>query len=361
MDRSPFSAVVYHSGTRCQFQFQYRGIDNMRSRVIAALAVATILPAACDSLPLAMGDVNSIIVTTAPELWAEIEAPLVPSLERTVFTVRDEKIFKVTHQAPDDEDWYRLRLLKQQLVIGTVGDAWMADALAKVDEPVTPPQIVQVHDVWARDQLVTVVVLGDAGDAEGVLGLTPSLAGLFDRQFRAWAVARMFVTGRDTALARTLREEHRFSLLVPGVYDYELRDSVHIFRNDNPDPSELIRQFAITWQSPIPPELTGEDLLDWRARIVEDYYDFPQVVNTEQWIAGPETWMGNQAYTIQAVWENPPERFPAAGPFITRAVVCLDQQRMYLIDAWLYAPSRDKYEYMIQLEEILNSFHCTGL
>ena len=31
---------------------------------------------------------------------------------------------------------------------------------------------------------------------------------------------------------------------------------------------------------------------------------------------------------------------------------------MYLIDAWLYAPGRDKYEYMIQLEEILGSFRC---
>ena len=133
---------------------------------------------------------------------------------------------------------------------------------------------------------------------------------------------------------------------------------MHIFRNDNPDPSDLIRQFGITWQSPVPEGITGEDLLEWRSRFVEENYDFPQVVNTDQLISRPEQVDGKQALTIQAIWENPPGAYPAAGPFITRAITCPRQQRMYLIDAWLFAPASDKYEYMIQLDEILNSFRC---
>jgi len=34
---------------------------------------------------------------------------------------------------------------------------------------------------------------------------------------------------------------------------------------------------------------------------------------------------------------------------------------MYLIDAWLYAPGKEKYEYMIQLQTILNTFRCEGM
>ena len=34
--------------------------------------------------------------------------------------------------------------------------------------------------------------------------------------------------------------------------------------------------------------------------------------------------------------------------------------RTYFIDAYLYAPNEDKYEYMLQLQEILNSFDCTA-
>ncbi|MCY4399053.1 MAG: DUF4837 family protein [Gemmatimonadetes bacterium] len=330
--------------------------------ILAGLAGVALLPvAACDRIPVAIGDVNSIIVTADPELWSQAEASLLPALERTVFTVRDEKTFKVTYQTPWEEVWFDLRLFKQQLLIGTESDPWMTDGLARVDEPVTPPQVLQARDVWVRDQLVTMVVLEEEGvSVEAVSEFTSTLAELFDRQYRDWVVARMFITGIDTAQARALEEGFGFSLLVPEVYDYEVRDSVHIFRNDNPDPSELIRQFSITWKSPLPLEPPGESLLEWRARIVEDYYAFPQVVNLENVFEGTETVDGKPAYTIQAVWENPPGEYPAAGPLIVKAIDCPDQDRRYFLDAWLYAPSREKYEYMLQLEEILTSFRCSG-
>jgi hypothetical protein len=33
-------------------------------------------------------------------------------------------------------------------------------------------------------------------------------------------------------------------------------------------------------------------------------------------------------------------------------------ERTYLVDGWLYAPGSPKYEYMIQLGTILDSFEC---
>lgn len=44
---------------------------------------------------------------------------------------------------------------------------------------------------------------------------------------------------------------------------------------------------------------------------------------------------------------------------MTYTVTCDEQDRTYLIDAWLYAPGREKYEYIIQLETIVDSFSCT--
>jgi hypothetical protein len=328
-----------------------------------AVVAATILGvAACDTLPLAMGDVHAIVVTTSPELWAQVEPATMLTLAPTIFTVRDERTFRVSYEEPADEAWARLRRLRQLLLIGKASDPWMAAPLAELEEPLEPPQLIQVEEVWGREQLVTLVILEEdtdlQRDSQVVEDMLPELAEIYDSQFREWVLARMFVTGPDTALARTLREEYGFSLLVPEVYGYQLQDSVHIFRNDNPDPSELIRQVTINWQSPIPEGLGGEELLEWRARIVDQYYDYPQIVNRDVIFAGPASHGDRQAYSIQAVWQNPPDSYPAAGPFITRAVICAQQQRMYLIDAWLYAPSRDKYEYMIQLEEIMKSFQC---
>ena len=332
--------------------------DGLQPRRMLVILVAILPLAACRELPLSQGDENSIIVTADPELWSEVEASLVPALERTVFTVRDEKTFTVTSGELGGENWVLLRQLKRQLVLGTAADPWMERPLAKVKDTVVPPQIAQVENVWARGQVATLVILEEGSEVEGVTELLPSLAELYDRQFRERAVARMFVTDPDTALSRRLAEKHGFTLLVPSVYDYADVDSVHIFRNDNPDPTELIRQFAVAWQSSPDPEFETEDLLAWRARMVDGHYNYPQVVKLDRVIESRVVLHGKATHTYQAVWENPPDEYPAAGPFIARVVECPDQDRRYLVDSWLYAPGRDKYQYMIQLERIVDSFRC---
>lgn len=333
----------------------------MRSRIIALAVAAALTVQACESRMVALGDYTSIIVTASPDVWADLEEPLTEALERTIFTVRDEKTFTVTYQDPADEAWSKLRLLKQQLLIGMPGDPWVEAALAKTAAPDSLPGIARATNVWARQQAVTALVLDDAG-AESALELLPSLADLYDEFYREWVHERMFVSGANRKLAERLWEEAGFTLLVPDVYEHTVEDSVHVFRNDNPDPSELIRQVAVSWQSPVPPvdELQADDLIAWRERIVEGYYNFPQVTNMTRADGSAGSFSGQPSYRIQAVWENPPDAsFPAAGPFVLRAVACFAQGRMYLIDAWLYAPGKEKYAYMIQLEKIMESFSCS--
>lgn len=337
--------------------------------VCAVLAAAVLFIGACDGRPMAMGDVQNINMAASPDLWAQVGDEVLDGLEGGVFTVRDDYAFRVMYQDPSEEPWVRIRLFKQLLVIGTAADPWVATVLDDVgaDEGVRvgspdSPGIVQVGDVWSRGQLVTALVLPEAAGtdagAEMVRQAIPRLRELFDAQYREWVIARMFVTGPDTVQARLLEEEYGFRMVFPEVYEYERQDSVHIFINDNPDPSELIRQFAVTWRNSVQDEISADEVLEWRSGIVDAHYDFPQVVNTDHLIEGWEEIGGEQTYTVQAIWLNPPGAYPAAGPFIARAVVCPQQQRTYLVDAWLYAPEKDKYEYMIQLDEILTSFRC---
>ncbi len=333
-----------------------------RARSAALAGAAVIGLAGCENLPLAMGDVQAIVVGASPELWAEVGDTAFEALEGSVFTVRDDHAFRVTYAEPVDSAWAGLRRLRQLLLIGKASDPWMSRSLELSDAAPNPPEVLQVTEVWAREQLVTMLVLEEdadlADDVRTVTEMLPELFGLFNSQYREWAVARMFATARDTALARTLRDEHGFYLIVPEVYDYQVQDSVHIFRNDNPNPSELIRQFAITWRTPVPESVGTDEILAWRTGLAEQYYDYPQIVARDIFAAGAAEFGDWDAYSVQGVWENPPGAYPAAGPFISRAITCAGQERMYLVDAWLYAPSRDKYEYMIQLDEILNSFRC---
>ncbi len=322
-----------------------------------ALALVALVAMGCTKT-MAFGDANSIIVGMPNELWEQVESDVDGALEQTVFTVTDEKAFTVTQIDPRDPDWANLRKFKQVLLVGTANDPWVAEALAEADGDFKPPQTLQVHDVWARSQLVTIALLSEGDPRPQLQKLLPPLAKQFDKQYREYVKARMFVSGVDTALTTELRQTAGFSIELPRVYQHVTEDSVHVFRNDNPDPSELIRQIAITWKSPIPDSLGPDDLISWRSEVAELHYEDEQVVNMDRPRGGPGVFGKQDAYQIQTTWESPPGAWPAGGPLLIRSVMCMDQDRVYLIDGWLYAPGKEKYEYMIQLETILNSFTC---
>ncbi len=332
----------------------------MRDKALLSALVLALAGGGCSSHPLAYGDPNSIIAVMEPALWEDVQDDVYSSLEPTVQTVRDEKRFTVTYQDPSRPEWGNLRRFRQLLLVGTADEPWIQQALEEARTPLEGPGLTRAYDVWARGQQVTIVVLSRADAGDELRALLPQIAKILDDEYRQYAVNKMFITGADSALADTLFVQGRFRLLVPKVYTWERKaDSVFVFRNDNPDPSELIRQVAVTWRSPIPVGLQPEDLLDWRASLTRDYYGEPQDQDLTDRVAGPFEYRGRDAYEIRAVWANPPELgWPAGGPFILRAIICPEQDRMYLLDAWLYAPSREKYEYIIQLETILDSFRC---
>jgi len=335
-----------------------------RTKFVPLLALALVALTACEK-PRAWGEWNAIIVAADPELWPDYEPIVEGALETTVVTVRPERTFRVTYQDPTDTTtvhWDRLQRFYSVLVIGDMDDPWVREALDESGrDTFAPPEILQVEDVWARGQRVTVLLTSPEGGADEVASLADDLHDLLDRQYRDWVIARMYQTGRDTALADSLALQAGFRILLPDVYEHRVADSVHIFRNDNPDPSELIREIAVTWRTPIPPGYQADSILAWRQEVADRYYDYPQVLDLSNVTGGPMKLDDMQFYEIRAAWSNPPEdSFPAAGPFIVRAVLCPRVNKMFLVDAWLYAPGKDKYQYMIQLETILDSFRCAA-
>ncbi len=331
------------------------------SAIVSAAAFMLLGVSACEQMPIAYGDANSIIAVMDTTLWSQVSDDVESALEPTILTVAKERTFNVTYQDPTETDkWVNLRRFRQLLLVGTGDEPWMAKPLSEVTDSVTGPGLYKAYNVWSRGQQVNLLILSKADAANEVRQHLPAINKILDDQYRQWARNRMYMSGIDSALADTLMAQARFQLVVPKVYRWrKSADSVYEFRNDNPDPSELIRQVTVTWRSPVPDGLQPEDLLSWRHQLTEDYYSEPQDVDLSLNDAGPFEYRGRQAYQIQAVWKNPPDLgWPAAGPFILRAIVCPQQNRMYLLDAWLYAPNKDKYQYMIQLETILETFRC---
>ncbi len=331
----------------------------LSTTALTLAALATL--AACNEVPLSYGDANSIIAVMPQEQWDAVSEVVYEALEPRVTTVRSEKTFTVTHQAPYMQFWDRLRRFRQMLVVGTREDAWVQEVLDKARTPITENGIHQVYDVWSSGQTITLVLMNPGWTGEDLAPVLREVNQMLDSQYRAYARNRMYISGVDSALADTLTLRAGFTMWLPDVYRWQTRDSVWIFRNDNPDPSELIRQVAVTWRSPAVGDLTREQVLEWRAQLVEAHYTEPQMIVLDGSSERTFEAHGNRIYELQAQWRNIPERrWPAGGPIFTQTINCDNQDRTYLLDAWLYAPGKEKYEYMIQLETLLETFRCAS-
>lgn len=327
---------------------------------ISAFAIA--LGGCTDRAPTAYGEANSIIVAVPDSLWAQVEDTVRTVLEPTIFTVRDERAFHVTQISPYAPEWGDLRKFRRILLIGRASDPWVEPALDET--PSTPngrAALVEHDAIWAGGQSVAAVVLPETGDLAGAItSILPRLHEQVDTDFRRFARARMFASGPDTALADSLRRRAGFSLMVPNVYAWsELDSATFRFLNTFPDASELIRSVVVTWRTGAADTLDADAALAWRDSLAGQYYEyFDQVTMRDRVETRRPTDSPGRSLEVAGIWSSAESDWPAAGPFISRVVSCPSRNRTYLLDAWLYAPGKDKYEYLIHLRTILDSFEC---
>lgn len=335
---------------------------NSLSKLLPILVVLAAVVGCNDRTRQAMGDEHSVIVVAVDSLWTQVENTVMSALQPQVFAVRDEPTFRVTHTTPTDPYWGDLRRFRQILAIGRPDDPWVQAPLSRADGDVDGVAIVEAENVWARGQRVTVLVVPETEPAAAVEASVDSIAALIDHRYRAWVLNRMYTSGVDAELRDQVGEEAGFSLRVPNVYRWrQVSDSAYLFINDQPDASQLVRSLLVTWRTSAGEELSADHVLDWREVAAERYYDWGQDTRRDRLqtraVGGPDY----QGLEVRGVWHGTVEGFPQAGSFITRALDCPGQHRRYLVDTWLYAPARAKYQYIIQLETLLDSFRCQSV
>ena len=320
------------------------------------LAVA-LVSSGCKA-PQPFGDRHSLIVRADSALWLSVDSSFITALEQRVFTTRSERRFKLTFVEASDTLWRNFRLWEQVVVLGASHDEVTRRVLRASDDPnASPPAIVQAKDIWARGQAVTLMLLPDQDADVAVIGLLPDLYALLEEQYKDWVVQRMYVSGVNDSLIEALAGVG-FTLELPKVYGHYQEDSAFRFRNAYPDPGTLLRSVLVSWETGLDP-VDLDALREWREQIDETRYDPPHNILDDHLRFDTVSFGELDAVELRGVWQDRSD-FPAAGPFITRAMSCATQDRTYFIDAWLYAPGTDKYPYVRQLEVLLDSFRCAG-
>jgi hypothetical protein len=222
---------------------------------------------------------------------------------------------------------------------------------------VEAPAIVERQDVWARNQLVTALVVPDDRIEQGVYQELPRLYQLIDTRYRQHVLERMFASRPDTLLRDSLARNLGFSLLVPNLYRFDERNGSYVFRTVSEMGAQLMRTVLVTWREGVIADPTPEYVLAWRDSVAQTLYDPPQQTNRERY----ETRLvAESPHTIEVhgSWSAQSNGWPFGGPFVARAVPCPAQNRTYLLDAWVHAPAQPKYQYLIQFEILLDTFVC---
>jgi hypothetical protein len=317
------------------------------------------LLASC-SKPEATGTANSILFASTPDIWTAVERTFKADIVPSFATLRGDPAFEVTHQDPSAETWAEARVAREIVLVGAATDAWMEPVLADQDSVPPAPAMIQVEDLWAKGQRVTLLILADASDTGAARGAMRPLSELIARQYREGAVQRLYVNGVDAELGRNLRSQVGFGMQIPVDFETSTKDSIHVF-NIGTDSSEVFLEVTVTWKSPPPPDLYGEGLLQWRRETGRAVHGYSQSVNDASPEVNPVRWgnPANSGFEMQSTWRNPSNATrQGSGPFIMRVVHCPEQDRLYMVDGWVHAPALRRYEGLIQIETMLNTFSC---
>jgi hypothetical protein len=299
-----------------------------------------------------------VVAVVAAERWSELEHMVRGAIERRVSGVSDERVFTVVHQEPYGEGWEERSRAPQLVLIGTFADPWIQEALDEAETPLREPGLARVLGVWADRQVANVVVLPESGYDDH---LEEHLAGVYAQlhaDFRAIVRTEMYASGANTELADSLWETEKFGVLIPNSYAWSRTDSTFLFWPEDEGEADVERRVAVTWMNPAPPSFEIDEVLAWRERTAREHYGAPQEV-VGRVTAERIAFAGYVALEVRGQWTRRTESGERQeGSLLARVAVCEGQNRAYLLDSWLHTAAAETYEYVVQLETILDTFRC---
>ncbi|MBW3660735.1 MAG: DUF4837 family protein [Gemmatimonadetes bacterium] len=334
-----------------------------------ALLAAVLAASACTKGP-SYGSANAIIAVVDSALMPDLEPVLTRALEREVHTTRAEPVFEVTFTTV--ESIGEFRRWKRLVVVESLDEAALVPDL--VDLPDDGPVAAEVHDEWSRDQTVWVFAAGTPeATVELVRQRADSLYRVIHDRYVEEQVARMWASERDSALFRSLVDSLGFGLVLPRVYQPAPGSAPADSRVwYNRDPRRVV---SLHWL-PRPTELSADTVLAirraWGAEVFPEDSIVGSLAGAPDTTAAPAdtgvgavaaaapiqasrtTLAGREAVRLQGVWRS--LEGASAGVFLTYGVACGDA--LVLIDGNLFAPDREKYPYLVQLERIFSTFAC---
>ena len=322
------------------------------------------------SKPTALGRMNEIVAICDAKIW---ESPAQDSMLYYFagpypIMPAPEPLFDIRHFTTEELNQDPLRKeLRTYVIMADLSDADSPttrmvtqdlgeEAIRRFNE--NPDAFTTAGlDKWARGQLV-VYVLGNNLDelSTNIVRAFPRVSERIRSHDEGPLFAQTYMNGTSSEASTLIAEEFGINLDIPGDYQVAVKQDNFIWiRKDNRD---LTSNIAIrTYDYRSEDQLVLDGLLDMRNRMGvriqgSSVGSFMQTNSTDLPVYTYRKELdGRFAVESRGIWEMTEDFL--GGPFVNYAIV--DGDKIIVIDTFVYAPGKDKRDFVQELELVIKS------
>lgn len=321
---------------------------NIMFRFLLTLAVVILIQPACGRLPPAMGRSREVVAVSVV-----IDSTLVQSLQIIQRFPQPEPMFNFIYAS--DTALKRYRTFRNILIYGSLPDrniSRLLNAEARAAVLRDNFALFKKHDLWARDQLVLILVTAEPQLLwETFKEFQPLISRILEDEYRQRLKRDYYATPLDDDLKNRLRKYGWSMDLHRGwlIDTTQLREGFLFVHTHDPDRS------IFCWREP-GSRLPGDTAaIKKRDELTRRFYAGDYVVRGTM-TSSQVSFQGKPALRLQGIWQN--DSLVAGGPFVT--YLFSDRDTLYMVDAILFLPGERKTEAFIKLDIALNSFQTAA-
>lgn len=318
-------------------------------------------------LPIARGEANAILCVMDTTQW---NGPLGDAL-RDIFSAYVPGL-------PQDEPYFKLRNInplkmnnilktgKSMLFVSTMDNQgaqsramqnyFTSSSLEKILKDTALYRLPQ-KDQFARGQEILHLFGQTEGQLIAHLKRDKDLLRSYFLNIENERISKAIFKVREKQIEKTLRDTHGFDIQVPYGYDLakNQRDFVWIRMLDPEYEKDIFVHYR-----PYNTRAPFDDPLDFREQITSSYMrdvqkpDIFMTLQNENMNIREVNFKGKYAKELRGLWKL--SDISSGGPFLSYIFVDESQKRIYYLEGYVYAPSKDKREFMQEMEVIVNSF-----
>ena len=331
------------------------------------------------NLPPALGNAGEVLFVTDSALWAGPVGAWLRDLFQapTPGLITGEPSYFVQRVSPQELNRF-LRLRKNLIFVHTFSappsaasrqlDAFFSDATRTRAATDSNFRTFFRHDVYAQGQTALYLF----ADTEAQLLQTLErrgqavIARFRDEEITGIQEALLAGTRQNRPLTQQLRADYGYTLRVPNGYQVAsqradfvwlrnaeavLDRNLFVARRPYTSEAQFSPDSVLAWRDAIGrTSIFGSGAPDTTSYLMTEYYVPPT--------SRPVNFGGAYALETRGLWKLKNNRM--GGPFVSYVVLDADQQNLYYLEGFLYAPDRKKRDYLRELEALLYTFRTSA-